>query len=172
MAAPASGLIGADRCAAAAAERHHRLGLRRKHLCRSTQELFRELLVELKQAYERHAPRDRMQAICLAFVDFWLQRQDDYRAIFMVVDKPQGEHDRYFVDSAQVLQRMDVLRRAIVQAQASGQLRPGDPHAIQNVLLCGVQGIALSLIGMPEFPWGDPDQLKRATVGALVVGLG
>ena len=144
----------------------------KRHLLLSIwEELFSELLVQLEHAYVRPAEQDRVEAICLAFVDFWLQRQDDYRAIFMIVDQPQGEQDRYFVDSAQVLQRMDVLRRSIAEAQARGELRAGDPHALENVLLCGIQGIALSLIGMPEFPWGDPDQLKRMTIRALIAGL-
>ena len=135
------------------------------------EELFSELLVQIEAAYTGSAEPDRVEAICLAFVDFWLQRQDDYRAIFMIEDRLQGEHDSYFVDSAQVMQRMAVLRRGITEAQARGELRAGDPVEIQNVLLCGIQGIALNLIGMPEVPWGDPHRLKQATIRALVTGL-
>lgn len=135
------------------------------------EELFSELLLQLENAYADSAAQDRVEAICLAYVDFWLQRQDDYRAIFMIEDRLQGEQDRYFVDSAQVMQRMDVLRRGISEAQARGELRVGDPVEMRNVLLCGIQGIAVSLIGMPEVPWGDPDRLKRATIRALILGL-
>lgn len=135
------------------------------------EELFSELLVQLESAFANTIAQQRVEAICLAFVDFWLQRPDEFRAIFMIEDRLQGEQDRYFVDSAQVLPRMAVLRRAITEAQSRGELRNGDPEEIQNVLLCGVQGISVSLIAMPEFPWGDSDKLKRATIRALVVGL-
>jgi AcrR family transcriptional regulator len=144
----------------------------KRHLLRGIwEELFSELLLQLEQAYGSHAGPDRVEAICLAFVDFWLQRQDDYRAIFMIEDRLQGEQDRYFVDSAQVMSRMAVLRRSISEAQQRGELRAGNPEDIQNVLLCGIQGIAANLIGMPEFPWGDPDRLKQATIRALISGL-
>ncbi|AXQ31096.1 TetR/AcrR family transcriptional regulator [Solimonas sp. K1W22B-7] len=135
------------------------------------EELFFELLVQMDGVYASAAAQDRVEAICLAFVDFWLQRQDDYRAIFMIEDRLQGEQDSYFVDSAQVMQRMAIFRRSISEAQARGELRAGDPVEMQNVLLCGVQGIALNLIGMPEVSWGDPDKLKRATIHALITGL-
>lgn len=135
------------------------------------EELFSELLVQLERAYTVSAAPDRVEAICIAFVDFWLQRPDDYRAIFMIEDRLQGEQDSYFVDSAQVMQRMAVLPRSIAEAQARGELRAGDPLQMQNILLCGIQGIAGSLIGMPEFPWGDPHQLKQATIRTLILGL-
>jgi len=135
------------------------------------EEVFAELFGVLEAAYERSAEPARVEALCLAFVDFWLQRPDDYRAIFLIQDRLQGAQDSYFVDSSDVLSRMEILRRSITEAQARGELRAGDPDGIQNVLLCGVQGIALNLITIPEYPWGDPDRIKRDTIRALVAGL-
>lgn len=135
------------------------------------EEVFSELFGTLEAAYAQHAPSARVEALCLAFVDFWLQRPDDYRAIFLIQDRLQGAQDSYFVDSSDVLSRLEILRRAIVEAQQRGELRAGDPGAIQNLLLCGVQGIALNLITIPEYPWGDPDGIKRDTIAALIAGL-
>jgi len=135
------------------------------------EEVFAALFGVLEAAYDRSAEPDRVEALCLAFVDFWLQRPDDYRAIFLIQDRLQGAQDSYFVDSSDVLSRMGILRRSITEAQARGELRAGDPYGIQNVLLCGVQGIALNLITIPEYPWGDPDRIKQDTIRTLVTGL-
>lgn len=135
------------------------------------EEVFAELFGVLEEAYDKSLASARVEALCLAFVDFWLQRPDDYRAIFLIQDRLQGAQDSYFVDSSDVLSRMEILRRSITEAQARGELRAGDPDDIQNVLLCGVQGIALNLITIPEYPWGDPDRIKQDTIRALVAGL-
>lgn len=144
---------------------------KRQLLLHLWEEVFSELIVALEAAYQRSQPADRVEALCSRFVDFWMQRPDDYRGIFMIEDRPQGAQDRYFVDSADVLPRLAVFRRAIAEAQARGELRAGPPDQMQNVLLCGVQGIALNLIMIPEYPWGDPDALKRMTIRALIDGL-
>lgn len=133
--------------------------------------LFSELIAELENAYRSHAEADRLEALCLVFIDFWLQRTDDYRAIFLIEDRLQDTDDSYFVDSAEVLPRLAIFRRCIVEAQDRGELRAGVPDDIQNILLCGIQGVALNLITIPEYPWGDPDKLKRGTVRALTAGL-
>jgi len=133
--------------------------------------VFAALVTALEHAFETAADADRLETCCLVFIDFWLQRPDDYRAIFLIEDRLQDAEDRYFVDSAEVLPRLTVFRRCIVDAQARGELRAGVPEAQQNILFCGIQGIAFNLITIPEYPWGDPDELKRQTLRALLAGL-
>lgn len=144
----------------------------KRQLLRSIwEEVFTGLAVEIERAYRKAPTADRVGRICDAIIEFWLRRPDDYRAIFLIEDRLQGSKDRYFVDSSGALPRLDVLRRAITEAQERGELRAGDPDRIQNLLLCGVQGVALNLITIPEYPWGDPQQLKADMVRALVAGL-
>lgn len=135
------------------------------------EEVFSELVTVLERTCDASTDADRLEACCLVVIDFWLLRPDDYRAIFLIEDRLQDAEDRYFVDSAEVLSRLTVFRRCIVDAQARGELRAGDPEALRNILLCGTQGVAFNLITIPEFPWGNPDELKRQTVRALIAGL-
>ena len=134
-------------------------------------EIFAELIADLDQCYESSEPGVRLEAMCLRYVDFWLSRPDDYRAIFLIEDQPQGEGEHYFVDSAGIQEGLQVFRKAVMDAQALGLLGAGDPDEKQSVLLCGMQGVAMNLITIPEFPWGDPETVKRATVKALLAGL-
>lgn len=135
------------------------------------EEVFADLATDLERVYAKSPASERVEWICTAFIDFWLRRPDDYRAIFLIEDRLQGVQDRYFVDSSDALSRMDVLRQAIIEAQARGELRNGNPDRIHNLLLCGAQGVALNLITIPEYPWGDPSGLKRDMVKLLVTGL-
>jgi AcrR family transcriptional regulator len=133
--------------------------------------VFSDLVVELDRVGRKLAGVARAERICLAFIDFWLRRPDDFRAIFLIEDRLQGSQDHYFVETSDALPRLDALHRAIAEAQARGELRAGDPERIHNILLCGVQGLAINLITIPEYPWGDPQQLKRDMVRTLLAGL-
>ena len=107
----------------------------------------------------RHgAVEDRLETMCLLYIDFWLSRPDDYRAIFLIEDHPQADGDSYFVESSGVQEGLQIFRRAIEDAQAHGALRAGDADVMQSVLLCGMQGVAMNLItipvqGEPEIRW-------------------
>lgn len=39
------------------------------------------------------------------------------------------------------------------------------------MLLCAMHGVALGLITIPEYAWGDPARLKVNTVRTLVQGM-
>ncbi len=135
-------------------------------------EVFTQLIEALEACYRDTPPAGRLSAMCLMLIDFWLARPDDYLAIFLVEDRPDTEEDSHFVESFDLPRRLEVLRTAIVEAQARGELRAEDPHEQQSVLLCGVQGVLMNFITIPEYPWGDRDAIKRAMIRSLLAGLG
>ncbi|MCG8438527.1 MAG: TetR/AcrR family transcriptional regulator [Pseudomonadales bacterium] len=134
-------------------------------------EIFVALIDALHQCYATAPVEDRLETMCLLYIDFWLSRPDDYRAIFLIEDHPQADGDSYFVESSGVQEGLQIFRRAIEDAQAHGALRAGDADEMQSVLLCGMQGVAMNLITIPEFPWGKPEVIRLATVRALLAGL-
>lgn len=133
--------------------------------------IFLDLMKELEECYQKSPETDHLENLCLAKVDFWLNRPDDCRAIFLIEDHPQDSDDHYFVENSQAIPQLEVYTRAITEAQLRGEIRAGDPVEIKNVLLCSILGIALSLIGIPEYPWGNPTTLKEQTIKALMIGL-
>lgn len=135
------------------------------------EEVFDALGSTLEAIAKRSCADTRLQALCEGVVDFWLGRPDDYRAIFLIEDRLQNVQDRYFVEESPALSRLQVVRAAIVEAQAQGAIKMAPAGDILNVLLCGTQGIAHNLITIPEYPWGDAQALKSATLGALLRGL-
>lgn len=133
--------------------------------------IFLDLMANLEECYKNSSESERLEKLCLAQVDFWLNRPDDCRAIFLIEDHPKNAEEYYFVDDSQAVPQLEIYTRAIIEAQERGEVRAGDPSEIKNVLLCSILGISLSLIGIPEYPWGDPNTLKSATIRALIIGL-
>lgn len=134
--------------------------------------VFSDLVLLMEKVYAESPEVERLQALCLASIDFWLQRPEDYRAIFLVEDIPQTAEESYFVDSSQVLPRFNIYDKAIAEAQQRGELRAGDPNEIKNILLCTIQGLVFNLINIPEYPWGNPQRMRDETVRILIRGLG
>lgn len=133
--------------------------------------IFLDLMRELEECYKNTPESERLENLCLTQVDFWLNRPDDCRAIFLIEDHPQNPEEHYFVDDSQAVPQLEIYTRAITEAQQRGEVKAGDPNEIKNVLLCSILGIALSLIGIPEYPWGNPNTLKEMTIRALIIGL-
>lgn len=133
--------------------------------------IFVDLGAVLDRAYADSAPPKRLEAMCLAMVNFWLDRPEDYRAIFLVEDRLQDSDDGYFAQSPLVVSQVDGFRQAVAEAQARGEVRAGDRAEFTSVALCCVQGVAYSLIAVPEFPWGDPDRVKTLAIKVLMDGL-
>lgn len=133
--------------------------------------IFGDLVVALEQSYAASAPDGRLVALCLTNIDFWLERPEDYRAIFLVEDRVQDSDEPYFVENELAMRLVALIGRAVTEAQQRGEIGPGDPDTIRDALLCAIQGVAYNLIAIPEFRWGDPDRMKRTTVEALVRGL-
>lgn len=132
--------------------------------------VFSDLFSLLEKVYLDTPVVDQLEALCLANIDFWLQRPEDYRAIFLVEDLPQSAEDSYFVDSSQVLPRFNIYDKVIAEAQQRGELRAGDPNEMKNILLCAIQGLVFNLINIPEYPWGDPKRMRDETVRTFIKG--
>lgn len=136
--------------------------------------LWGHIFAELNDALDRSAGQeapDGLTRLCLTHIDFWLQRPQDYRAIFLVEDRVQDSDDPYFVESAVAARYLGIMHRAIVDGQARGEIGSGNPDEIRKILLCCIQGVAYNLIAIPEYDWGDADRLKTMVIGAAILGL-
>ncbi|MFC9154687.1 TetR/AcrR family transcriptional regulator [Streptomyces bauhiniae] len=143
---------------------------KRRLLHQIWEEVFQELTEALRSSYEKDAD---LEKLCLIYLDFWLDRPDDYRAIFLTQDRQMAGSDDagYFVDGSEALSGLDIFIVALSEAQARGDIRPGDPVEMRSVLFCAMHGVALGLVTIPEYNWGDPTHLKTNTVHALMQGM-
>lgn len=133
--------------------------------------VFLDLSAAMQSAYESHKPAARLEAICFAFLDFWLARPDDYRAIFLIEDKPGHSEDAYFVDTSEALEGLALLRQTVVEARERGEISASDPDELCSLLISMAQGLALNLITIPEYPWGDAEKLKKRAFSLIFSSL-
>jgi AcrR family transcriptional regulator len=119
---------------------------------------FSTLALDLETARKSHKkPLAQLEAIGLAYVRFAFTHHGEFRFMFnRELCAPSGQPDP-LADAG--VDAQAVLYRAVVDAQASGDLRPGDPQAIALTLwsvVHGFSGIAL------ETPTGKGWNLETA----------
>lgn len=136
------------------------------------EDIFAELAARLTLvAAQTPDPVARLTALASANAHFWLERPDDYRAIFLIEDAPDEPGGRYFADTSASLEGLGVFREAAAEAIAAGRLSAADPGEVTHMMLAAVIGLAHSLITIPEYGWADAETLVEGTVSALVRGL-
>lgn len=133
--------------------------------------VFAELADEVARAHDAAPPVGRIAAMSIAYIDFWLNRPQDFRSIFLVEDVPEPATDGYFVDHSTAVGGLDIFRSAIAEAQARGEVIAGDPEELKNMLLCAFHGAALNLLTIPEYRWGNPGRLRDKMVAVLIAGM-
>lgn len=133
--------------------------------------VFWDLAKKVVHAYEDASPADRIEAMSLTYINFWFDRPDDFRSIFLVEDKPEAMSDGYFVDHSAAVPELSIFHRAIAEAQVRQEIMPGDPEELKNILLCAFHGIALNLLTIPEYHWGHNGGIRDNMVRILISGM-
>lgn len=135
------------------------------------EDVFSDFSISLEKCYNKSLSSQKLENICLVAINFWLERPDDYRAIFLIQDQLHAPEDRYFVDSPQVNNIINIFHGVILEAQKCKQIKSGDLQLITSLLICSIQGVIFNLINIPEFPWGDPEVLKKTMIKTIINGL-
>lgn len=137
------------------------------------EEIFADLSVQLNSSTQPPStPLAHLSAISLAYLKFWLERPDDFRAIFLIQDQADSETDGFFAHTSKAVQDLNVFIDAIEQAQNDGSLIQCNTAIVRDVLFSALQGVLINVITIPEYAWTDPKQLGRITLEVVLRGLG
>jgi AcrR family transcriptional regulator len=103
-------------------------------------------------------PRDRLHAACAAYMRYWLDHPDEYRAVFMIEDRIESQ-ERYYVETSSILARYRIFAQLLAQHlgltdRASERLRE---RAV--ALICALNGICHMLVTVSEHSWPPPARL-------------
>ena len=127
-------------------------------------EVFARLFKDLERLAEDIAgPRERLAAVSRAYVRFWVDHPQTYRVVFMTEGVTQPEVGA-FVDDAKG--QYALFYSAMHEAWAPTTAE--DVDARTQTLLCGLQGVAHSLITVSGFGWAPAEQLVDTLVEALL----
>lgn len=128
---------------------------------------FAELFARVAAAANRGSAALRLRHACAAYLGYWMDHPERYRMVYMNQDRAaDGEH--YFAQESQVIEGYGRIRALIEAAQAEGAAWPGDAQLMGETLICGLQGIAHSLITIPEYPWMAAERLLDRMLGVVL----
>ncbi|WP_425408731.1 TetR/AcrR family transcriptional regulator [Hyphococcus sp.] len=130
--------------------------------------VFTELFDALDGVAAKHDDAvERLNAVALGYVNFWLNRREHYFLVFMSSGVSQPDVSIFVESEGAVLQRFGLIYDSLAGALGSA----ADESEIMlktQLLLCALNGIAHNLITISAYPWAKPDALVGAAVsGAL-----
>lgn len=136
------------------------------------EDVFGELGNILRQAIAaQQDPLIRLHGLITATIRFWLDRPEDFRAIFLIQDEPQGPDGTYFADEPGVISSLGLIRVVAGAAVDAGLVRVQDADRITNICIAGINGTALNLITIPEYDWGETDTIIEDAATTIINGL-
>jgi AcrR family transcriptional regulator len=117
-------------------------------------------------------PLERLRMFGRRYVEYWLAHPDDFRVIFLIEDRPVGSGGRYYVETSRVLSQFDAIT-AVFRAAVARRALPRSTEAAlaAQAYFCVLQGLAGSLITIPEFPWVDRVALVDTALDSFLHGL-
>lgn len=128
--------------------------------------VFETLFDGLDDIAERHAdPVQRLEAVALGYVSFWLEHRQHYFMVFMSSHVDQTDVSIFVANDA-LLTRFQIFRRCFVEASAE-TLSEDELKVKSELLLCVLNGIAQNLITISAYPWPDAETLVRAAVRSI-----
>jgi AcrR family transcriptional regulator len=139
--------------------------------------IWEEAFSALDDALERAArgkrsPVERLKKLGRAFVGFWLAHPDHFRAIFLIEDRVVEPGELYFVETSQSVERLVLLfHKAVAEAMESGEIKRDDPKLTVELIFCGLHGVTVGLISIPEYGWEPPARLAGRMTDVLLAGL-
>ena len=115
--------------------------------------------VESAAARCKRGPRRKLEAACAAYVRYWLDHPDEYRAVFMIEDKIENR-EQYFVETSAIIKRYGIFNELLRAHQPSKKSNAQRERA--SALICALTGVCHMLVTVSEYRWpAAPHLLKQ-----------
>jgi AcrR family transcriptional regulator len=114
-------------------------------------------------------PAERINAVALGYVRFWLTNRDQYFMVFMSSNVDQADVSIFVQDDA-LLARFQLFQRCLIEAMRADTPAEADVAVKSELLLCILNGIAHNLITISAYPWPSPDMLVQHAIRGLLRG--
>jgi AcrR family transcriptional regulator len=106
------------------------------------------------------------------YVEFGLAHPQHYEATFGIPHGHDPDKDaRYLAPGTMSMQAFGFLPQLVGECIKQKKLAKVDVHAASCALWAGIHGITSLLIVMPNFKWGNPDQVVDQLISILIEGL-
>jgi AcrR family transcriptional regulator len=114
-------------------------------------------------------PIARIERLLQTYIDFATDHPDVHRGLLLFVRPPtspppdRGDPDHLLLHAT--------LRRAIVEAQAAGEVRAGDPTVLAELLWSGVHGALALPVNVDTYALTDARELATEMVATLMTAI-
>ncbi len=131
---------------------------------------FSELLVKLQESQTVEGPSlAGLRRGLRAYVDFGLDRIDEYRLTFQSRQARAGAGPCAEVDAADMT--FEVLEHAVGELLAAGIFRPGNKHKIAETIWVCLHGVTSALVDLSAKVATPPDLLIESVIDTVISGL-
>ena len=143
-------------------------------------DIFREVFSRTERAMTtRTSAKDKLRAYWTHWGSYWLRHPDNYRVVFMNQDMQsdttdpalEGMDGQFFANGKLATQHLDKLAEVFRAGMAAGDFRRISVPLCVQVFSTQMIGVVHSLVTMPDFDWGDPEETAQAALDASILGL-
>lgn len=117
-------------------------------------DFFDELFTLVRAGIDpKQDARIQLKQVCMIYLNYWVQHKDRFRVVFLNEDRASSADD-FFLNQANIAQEMLVVVGPLIQ-QIAKSIDHSSMMAFLESLMCFVNGIALNVITISEYPWSD-----------------
>lgn len=130
------------------------------------EEGFDKLLEILEDVHDTDDPLQSLRNKLRAYVDFGLEFPHHYHAAFIL-----RRSGNAITEQGQPHSSFDVLRASVLACVEGDLLFSSDAEHISQILWTAIHGVTSLLIGFPEFPWTDRDEMINGVIDMALYGI-
>ena len=102
---------------------------------------------------QKQDSRSQLKQACMIYLNYWVEHKDRFRVVFLNEDRASSADD-FFLNHANIAQEMLVVIGPLIQ-QIAKSIDHSSMMVFLESLMCFVNGIALNVITISEYPWSD-----------------
>ncbi|HEX5837238.1 MAG TPA: TetR/AcrR family transcriptional regulator [Anaerolineales bacterium] len=115
-------------------------------------DFFKELFALVRSDVEKQeGAKNKLKQACMTYLNYWVEHQDRFRIVFLNEDRASSS-DGFFINHANIAEEMLIVVGPLMQ----DLMKSADLSAViifLEGLMCFVNGIALNVITISEYPW-------------------
>jgi AcrR family transcriptional regulator len=133
------------------------------------EDFFSELLVRLRETQgTTDATLTRLRAGLRAYVEFGLERSDEYRLTFQVREVRTLKDPCAGTDTADL--SFEVLVTSVHELMETGLFRPGDPMLVAEAIWVAMHGLTSAAVDLHDRMHSDLNELIDTLISAVITG--
>ncbi|MGB4342778.1 MAG: TetR/AcrR family transcriptional regulator [Moraxellaceae bacterium] len=116
-------------------------------------ELFEQVRADISK---KNDAKSKLRQMCITYLEYWIEHKDRFRIVFLNEDRASSS-DEFFINHANIKEEILLVVGPLVK----DLLKSVDGASMMvflESLMCFVNGIALNVITISEYPWSNHEK--------------